>query len=161
MLSSDTLQTARLVLSPLEVTDASEMVGVLSDPDLYAFTGGEPPTLDGLEEQYRHQVAGSPRPEEGWHNWILRFGGVAVGFVQATVVGETAELAWVVGLRWQRRGFASEASLAVGDWLRDQGVVTLTAHIHPEHQASMVVATRLGLRPTDQFDDEGEQMWTT
>lgn len=161
MPSSDTLKTARLVLSSLEVTDASEMVGVLSDPDLYAFTGGEPPTLDGLEEQYRHQVAGSPRPGEDWHNWILRFGGAAVGFVQATVVGETAELAWVVGLRWQRQGFASEATLAMRDWLRDRGVVRLTAHIHPDHQASIAVATRLGLRPTDQFDDEGEQMWTS
>ncbi|HSJ33885.1 MAG TPA: GNAT family N-acetyltransferase [Acidimicrobiia bacterium] len=150
-----------MVLPPLEVTDASEMVGVLSDPDLYTFTGGEPPTLDGLEDQYRHLVAGSPRPGEDWHNWILRFGEVAVGFVQATVLGETAELAWVVGLRWQQRGFASEASLAVGDWLRDQGVVRLTAHIHPEHQASMAVATRLGLRPTDEFDAEGEQKWTS
>lgn len=161
MLLPDTPLTARLVLSPLEVTDASEMVGVLSDPRLYEFTGGEPPTLDGLEERYRHQVAGSPHPGESWHNWILRFDGVAVGFVQATVVGETADLAWVVGVQWQRQGFASEASLAMRDWLRDRGVVRLTAHIHPEHVASMAVATRLGLRPTDQLDDEGEQVWTT
>lgn len=161
MLLPDTPLTARLVLSPLEVTDASEMVGVLSDPRLYEFTGGEPPTLDGLEERYRHQVVGSPHPGESWHNWILRFDGVAVGFVQATVVGETADLAWVVGVQWQRQGFASEASLAMRDWLRDRGVVRLTAHIHPEHVASMAVATRLGLRPTDQLDDEGEQVWTT
>ncbi|MFN2346366.1 MAG: GNAT family N-acetyltransferase [Dermatophilaceae bacterium] len=157
----DTLHTPRLVLSPLEVTHASEMAAVLSGAGLYEYTGGEPPTVDRLEDQYRHQVAGSPRRGESWHNWILRFNGVAIGFLQATVVGETADLAWVVGVPWQRQGFASEASLAVRDWLTERGVVRLTAHIHPEHLASISVATRLGLRATDQLDDDGERVWSS
>lgn len=161
MFSTDPLHTERLTLSPLEVTDASEMVGVLSDPLLYEFTGGEPPTLDRLEERYRHQVAGSPRRGETWHNWILRFDGAAVGFVQATVRGDTADLAWVVGTPWQRRGLASEASIAMRNWLTERGVVRFTAHIHPKHVASNAVAARLGLRPTEQFDDDGERVWTS
>lgn len=161
MFSTDPLQTERLALSPLEVTDAVEMVGVLSDPLLYEFTGGEPPTLDRLEEQYRYQVAGSPHRAETWHNWILRFDGAAVGFVQATVRGETADLAWVVGVPWQRRGFGGEASVAMRNWLTERGVVRFTAHIHPEHVASISVAIRLGLRPTEQFDADGERVWTS
>ena len=63
-----TLRTERLELMALEAADALEMVGVLADLDLYAFTGGEPPSLERLEARYRAQVAGSPRPGEDWHN---------------------------------------------------------------------------------------------
>lgn len=43
-----TIETDRLVLTPLREDDADEMVKVLASPDLYVFTGGEPPTLDDL-----------------------------------------------------------------------------------------------------------------
>ncbi|MGH8945870.1 MAG: GNAT family N-acetyltransferase [Acidimicrobiia bacterium] len=93
MSTTETVRTSRLVLTPLDAADAAEMVAVLSDPGLYAFTGGEPPTLYQLEELYRHQSAGSPDDGETWHNWILRLDGAAIGYVQATVKGENADLA--------------------------------------------------------------------
>jgi RimJ/RimL family protein N-acetyltransferase len=157
---TEPLRTSRLTLTPLAVTDANEMVGVLSDPALYTFTGGVPPTLVQLEERYRCQSAGSPHGGEIWHNWILRLDGTAIGFVQATVTGDTADLAWVVGTPWQGSGFATEAAQAIRDWLADHGAARFSAHIHPEHHASGAVATRLGLRPTGQVDDEGEMVWS-
>jgi hypothetical protein len=44
-----------------------------------------------------------------WHNWIVRSRttGSAVGYVQATVTGDTADVAWLVGVRWQRQVVAS------------------------------------------------------
>jgi hypothetical protein len=39
------LHTHRLVLTPLQVANAAEIVDVLADPELYAFTGANPPTL--------------------------------------------------------------------------------------------------------------------
>jgi len=159
MSSTEPLRTARLTLTPLDVPDAVEMVGVLFDPTIYGFAGGEPPSFDQLEEQYRFQVAGSPRDGEIWHNWVIRLDGVAIGFVQATVTGEVAELAWVVGSSWQGRGYASEGSAAMRDWLAEQGVIHFSAHIHPDHLASNAVAARLGLNPTGLLDDEGESIW--
>jgi len=135
------------------------MVEVLSDPDLYIFTGGEPPTLGGLEERYRFQVEGSPREDEVWHNWIVRHDGVAIGYVQATVTGEDAELAWVVGTQWQGRGFAREAAAAMKRWLADEGALNFSAHIHPDHHASAGVAIDLGLHPSGQLDEDGEMIW--
>jgi ammonia channel protein AmtB len=69
-----------------------------------------------------------------------------------------ALLAWVIGVEWQKQGFASEAVLALVEWLRAQGVSGVAAHIHPAHVASGAVAARAGLEPTE---DEvgGEQVW--
>lgn len=153
----------RISLTPLTVADADEMVDVLSGERLYTFTGGSAPTLDGLRARYTRQVAGrSPDGLEEWRNWIVRRGhdGQAVGYVQATITeqGRRAEIAWVIGLAWQRRGYATQAAPALVAWLFDRGVEQVVAHIHPDHAASAAVAAKAGLSPTDQFDD-GERLW--
>ncbi|KAB1108321.1 GNAT family N-acetyltransferase [Micromonospora aurantiaca] len=119
----------------------------------------------------------------------LRDGGRLTGFVQATVTeahgpvtdaatagaravghrhldeaapaaaGPVAEIAWVVGTRWQGRGIATEAARGMVGWLGRRGVRTLMAHIHPDHRASAAVATACGLAPTDVWQD-GEVRWT-
>ena len=104
----------------------------------------------------------SPDGREVWHSWIVREreSGAAIGFVQATV-GATAgsslasvdtadtpydgrtsaELAWVIGVPWQGRGYATEAATAVRDAVRGPGSVTgddvalVHAHIAPGHVA--------------------------
>ena len=157
------LATPRLALVPLRVDDAEEMAAVLGAPSLYAFTGGDPPTVAELRERYAAQVAGSPDDDEAWRNWIVREEtdggpGTAVGYVQATVTGDTADVAWVIGEPWQGRGYASEAAQAMVGWLGTHGVRTVTAHIHPEHDASAAVADRVGLKPTLTVED-GERLW--
>lgn len=160
------MTTERLSLTPLAVGDADEMVGVLGDGRLHEFIGGSPATLDELRERYRRMVAGPEDPTELWRNWVVRTldGGTAVGTVQATVtVGpggrRTAEVAWVVGVPWQGRGYATEAAGALVDWLRGHGVAEVTAHVHPDHHASAAVARGAGLHPTAEHDD-GEVLWT-
>ena len=106
MVGTGVIRTARLTLTPLDQLDAVPMVGVLADPALYTFTGGDPPTVEELTERYRFQSSGSPRDTETWHNWIIRLDGNAIGQVQATVIGDAADLAWIVGIRWQGRGYA-------------------------------------------------------
>lgn len=155
------LQTDRLHLTPLQVEDAVEMVSVLADPELYGFTSDSPPSLEVLEHRYRAQVIGPPKRDEVWHNWILRLAGpeTAIGFVQATVIGDSAELAWVVGIAWQGQGYAVEGAKAIRDWLTAVGTTQFTAHIHPDHVASGRVATGIGLRHTDEVDTDGEVIW--
>ena len=152
-------------LSPLAVSDAEEMTAVLSGGELYAFTGGQPPTLDELRDRYARQVAGWPADgSQEWRNWIIRRNedGQAVGYVQATITdaGNRAEVAWVVGLAWQGQGHARDAARALVAWLDARGVTTVQAHIHPDNAASAAVARSAGLQPTGQIED-GEQLWST
>jgi RimJ/RimL family protein N-acetyltransferase len=156
------LRGGRVVLEPLRVGHAVEMVDVLSDAGTYEFTGGSPPGRDELERRYARQVAGSGDPDETWHTWVVRLGddGPAVGYVQATVGPDdgVAELAWVVGPPWQGRGIAREAAGLVLEHVRGLGVRRVLAHVHPEHTASQRVAAALGLHPTAQQVD-GEVEW--
>jgi RimJ/RimL family protein N-acetyltransferase len=155
-----TFHTARLAALPLRVEYAAEMAKVLADPNLYTFIGGEPPTVEELESRYRRQLAGPGSTDEYWLNWVIQYDGQLVGYVQSTVTGGTAEIAWVVGTDWQGRGFAKEAALGLVAWLDEQGVERIIAHVHPDHAASAAVTKAAGLTRTDQLDD-GEYLWTT
>ncbi len=163
---AERIATERLRLEPLRPGHADEMTAVLADPELYVFTGGEPPSRVELARRYERQARGaSPDGEQGWLNWVLRLrsAGRLAGFVQATVTasdaGLAADLAWVVGARDQGQGLAGEAAAAAAAWLRDAGVVTLTAHVGPANVPSAAVARRLGLAPGPVLDD-GETLWT-
>jgi RimJ/RimL family protein N-acetyltransferase len=148
----------------LRLEDAEEMVDVLASPALYAFTGGEPPTLEDLRRRYAAMVVGhSPELRQDWLNWVVRLkddAGTAVGTVQATVERDdgSAEVAWVIGAEGQGRGYGSEAAAALVHALVAAGTPRVIAHVHPEHLASEGVARHCGLSPTDEFH-EGERRW--
>jgi RimJ/RimL family protein N-acetyltransferase len=154
--------TERLELWPLAMSDADEMVAVLADEALYEFTGGEAPTREVLQQRYHRQLEGPTRVDEYWLNWITRTKANqrAVGFTQATVVGHSADVAWLVGIKDQRLGIATEAALAVSDWLASIGIEHLHAHIHQLHTGSQAVAIRLGMHRTGELDQEDEEIWT-
>jgi RimJ/RimL family protein N-acetyltransferase len=163
-IAAQTITTRRLDLLPLLVEHAAEMATVLSDPALHTFTGGTPDTPQALRARYQRMTAGSPDPAVSWLNWVIRLRdtGCLTGTVQATISpsdhGHIAEIAWVVGTPWQGRGIAREAAQGLVDWLSQQSIPTLIAHIHPEHRASAAVATAAGLTPTDEWH-EGEVRW--
>jgi RimJ/RimL family protein N-acetyltransferase len=145
--------------------DAEELQPVLDDPALHEFIGGEPATLPELQRRFDAMAAGSGRAGEQWLNWVVRLsdGGNAIGTVQATVIAADpatteALVAWVIGTGFQGRGYASEAAAALVEWLRQHGVDSVAAHIHPDHAASGAVAARAGLAPTDRVVD-GEIEW--
>jgi RimJ/RimL family protein N-acetyltransferase len=163
-IAADLIPASRLDLVPLRAEHATEMAAVLADPDLYTFTGGSPPTALALRARYDRWLAGSADPAVSWCNWVIRLHSPAclAGTVQATIStgGDqpAAEVAWVVGTRWQGRGIATEAARALIAWLRRQSVRTVVAHVHPGHDASAAVAAAAGLAPTGRWQD-GERRW--
>lgn len=154
------LTTERLSLTPLVLADADEMVDVLADPALGAFTGDEPPALDELRRRYAIlEGRRDPGSDATWLNWIVRIDGEAIGYVQATVRASEAFLAWLIAVPHQSRGFATEAAGAVAAWLaRELGVSELRATIRDDHIASRGVARGIGLAPTEGWID-GERVW--
>ncbi|WP_104190998.1 GNAT family N-acetyltransferase [Cryobacterium sp. Y82] len=157
--------TVRLLLEPLSVGHAASMIEVLAEPSLYEYTGGEIPSLKLLEKRFAAQAVGhSVDGSQWWLNWVVieqDIGG-PVGYVQATVEDDgsrlVADIAWVASPNWQGRGIASEAAQAMVAWLRSHGVRRLTAHIHPDYQASMKVAQNQALHATSSKKD-GETRW--
>lgn len=150
--------TARLALVPLRIEYAGEMAGVLAGPELYTFTGGEPPTTEKLAARYERQLEGPGDVDESWLNWVISLEGTLIGYVQATASGGQAEIAWVVGTAWQSHGYAKEAARGLVTWLQGEGVHRIVAHVHPDHAASASVAASAGLTRTDHLHD-GEHRW--
>jgi RimJ/RimL family protein N-acetyltransferase len=164
-IAAQVVHSQRLDLEPLRPDHADEMAPLLDDAGLHAFIGGEPASLDDLRARYTRQAVGhSPDGTQRWLNWVVRLrdGGAPVGTTQATVTEPdgvvTAEVAWVVASAHQGRGYAVESARAMVEWLREQRVEVVVAHVHPEHQASMGVARAIGLAPTDVVVD-GEVRW--
>lgn len=150
-----------LTLRPLSIDDAEVMETVLADPALYVFIGGEPPSAEELRRRYAIQTRGhSADHTEKWVNEIVLLDQRPVGYVQATITADdqTAEIAWVIGAPWQRRGFAGRAAALLVHDLAARGTHRLIAHIHPDNAASQRIATRLGMSPTDVVVDD-EVRW--
>ena len=83
-----------------------------------------------------------------------------VAHLAATVQGSLAWLAWIVGVDHQRRGYATEAALAIVDDLAKHGISAFSASIRESHAASEGVARDLGMLVTDEVID-GERVWRT
>jgi RimJ/RimL family protein N-acetyltransferase len=155
--SARLIQTERLDLETLRVEHAQEAAALLNDTRLHTFTGGSPATLDELAARYVRLSAGqSPHGSQAWLNWLVRDRSIGqiVGTVQATVERSVpdrleAELAWVIGVPHQHKGYGRDAAFAMATWLREHGVAVLRAHIHPSHEASAAIARALGMAATD------------
>lgn len=166
-ITAEFVSARRLDLVPLRVGHATEMATVLADPDLYAFTGGSPPTGQQLRARYQRWIAGSADPAVSWCNWVIQLHGQAclAGTVQATISAgagpgdPAAEVAWIVGTSWQGQGIGTEAARALIAWLERRSVRHVFAHIHPGHHASAGVAAAAGLTPTGHWQD-GELEWS-
>ena len=162
-ITAEPVTSRRLTLVPLSAGHADEMAAVLTDPELYAFMGGSPPTRRELRARYERWIAGSPDPAVSWCNWVIRLHdpGCLAGTVQATISSgdePAAEVAWVVGTPWQGQGIATEAARALVAWLGRQSITAVIARIHPGHHASAAIAAAAGLAPTGQVQD-GETEW--
>ena len=121
--------------------------------------------MPDLRKRYQRQVRGrSPDGSQRWLNWVVRKreDQQALGTVQATVTHEagarSAEVAWVVAAPHQGHGYAQEAAQVMVTWLRNQGVGTVVAHVHPDNRASQKVAAAVGLTATAIVVD-GEVRW--
>lgn len=146
----DTLNTDRLALEPLVARHAGELFEVLSDPDLYQYLDyGPPASVEYLRDVYEGlESRVSPDGSQLWLNWAVRPQGEgSVGFVQATVVGADAWVAYVIARGAWGRGYATEAVRAVIDHLRSAcGVTRFLATTEAENGRSIRLLERLGFR---------------
>jgi len=105
---------------------------VLSEPSLHSFLDSGPPSsVAELSERYaRLEARVSPDGSQLWLNWVLVLPGHGpIGFVQATVVGSTAWIAYLVARPHWSRGYAVEATGA------------MLGHVASTHKVSLFRAT--------------------
>lgn len=154
----------RVTLTLVDVCHAGEMYPILADPSLHHFTGGEPPANLAAVQQWFAALAKRESPDgaQRWLTWIVRLAtdDTAIGYVQATITGEHAEIAWLIGTHWQGQGYAREATGLLMEWLAETAVKQVSANIHPHHRVSQRVAEHIGLARSGAWH-EGEETWVS
>lgn len=136
-----------LVLEPQVAAHAPALFAILNQPGVYDFLGEEPPAS---LEAWTQRLAGleSRRPPDGsehWLNWAVVHRGEVVGFVQATVSGDAAMIAYVLGSAHWGAGLAAAATtLMLGELKSGYGVRIASATVHARNARSIRLLQRLG-----------------
>ncbi len=147
------IDTPRFVLRPLVEADAPALLELrewLNAGDLDAVRA----RLRGWESRT------SPDGSERWLNWlIVDRDDDAAGWVQATVRGGAAEVAYAVVPQRRGQGVAVEAVTALTAWLHERaGARVVEAHVADDNLASQAVARGAGFLRTDRTH-AGEAVW--
>ena len=148
------IKTERLTLEPVLISHAKEMAILLKDPELYDFVPQDPPEVSNLRKTYEvWSKRISPSRDELWFNWVARLNATnkAVGHFQAGVKSNSeSNVAYTVGLRYQRQGFATEALKSILAFLNStMGVKTVKAWIDTRNKASIDLVKKIGMVQVD------------
>jgi recombination protein RecA len=143
------LQTARLLIRGLEITDLDSLYAICGDPLVMRFVGNNQPLsleqtrlwIETAQSTYPHNY-GCLAVLEQQSNRLVGYCGLVVG-------EDTNEIELIYGFAtdvWGQ-GYALEAARAILDY----GCIhfpTIHATADPENHASLHILTRLGFRPT-------------
>ena len=148
----ETVETERLRLRPLEMSDSDALHALQSDPDMMRFFGGPyvwAQTVTWLEWHV------AMWEQEGYSHWAaeLKDDVSLIGWIGLTKVWEPEELrpatevGWFVDKRLWGQGIATEGarrSLTFG--FDDMGLDRIIARYNPENVASGRVMEKVGMR---------------
>jgi RimJ/RimL family protein N-acetyltransferase len=135
-------------MSRMSVDDAMGIHTALSSPEVGRYLGGaDVGDLDDVRRRIEHVLVGPVDADEEWLNFTVRtLDGTIIGRLEATLHGEWAEVAWVLGHAWWGMGIGTEAGTWLVEHLRDEfGVGEVWATVHPDNAASIALMRRLGM----------------
>jgi [ribosomal protein S5]-alanine N-acetyltransferase len=145
------LETARLVLRPLELGDAEQVQRIFPHWEIVRFLNDRVPwpfPADGVETHYREVVMPAMARGEEWH-WSLRLksdpeqliGGISLR------KQESHNRGFWLGLKWQGMGLMSEAVEVVTDyWFDELGFSLLRVPKAVANVASRRISEKTGMR---------------
>jgi [ribosomal protein S5]-alanine N-acetyltransferase len=146
-----TLETPRLLLSPLALADAEQIQRIFPQWEIVRYLAARVPwpyPPDGADKFIRDIVLPAMERGEAWH-WTLR-----LKTEPAQIIGsidlrakENDNRGFWLGLRWQGQGLMSEASEAVTDfWFETLKFPVLRAPKAIQNVASRRISERQGMR---------------
>jgi RimJ/RimL family protein N-acetyltransferase len=142
------LETARLRLRPITLTDEEDLFRLFSDPEVYRWIGGPRPREASVAAV---QAAMAHWRQKGHGIWVLaeratgRFVG-RCGLRRLDDIGET-ELLYTLNKEFWGKGLATEASVAALDFaFGPAGLRRVVALALPENRASRRVMEKVGMR---------------
>jgi [ribosomal protein S5]-alanine N-acetyltransferase len=162
------IETSRLLLRPFAPSDASDLYEYLSDPVTYLFEPGEPVSLEEVQKLATQRAAGN-----AFWAVILKQENKLIGhlYFEALQPREwmTWELGYIFNPKYQRQGYASEASAVLVEYaFSEYHAHRIMARCNPENVASWKLLEKTGFRREGHFrkcaffrrDADGQPIWT-
>jgi RimJ/RimL family protein N-acetyltransferase len=142
------VRTERLVMEPIAHAHAAGLVEALAHPEVATYLE-EPDATTVAAMHARIDRIATPPAGEWWLNFAMLRDGVVIGRLEATSYGAWAEIAYLVGPAYQRRGYAREGVRWLVEHLRGLGVREVWAAVHPGNARSIALLEAVGFSPAD------------
>jgi RimJ/RimL family protein N-acetyltransferase len=145
------LETVRLWLRPLELSDAEQAQPLFAQWDVVKHLSNKVPwpfPPDGVNTFYRDVALPQAERGEAWH-WTLRLKSRPDQMIGAISLqqGDEINRGFWLGLPWQGQGLMSEASDAVTDyWFETLGFPLLRVPKAADNMASRRISQKQGMR---------------
>jgi ribosomal-protein-alanine N-acetyltransferase len=145
------LETERLLLRPLDITDADQVQALFPHWEIVRYLTNQVPwpyPADGVFTFYRDVALPQVERGEAWH-WTLRLRthpGRIIGGISLMTQQNNNRGFWI-GLPWQRQGFMREAcEVITGYWFESLGFSVLRVPKARDNVASRRISEKQGMR---------------
>ena len=168
------IETSRLLLRPMRVDDASDLLEYQSNPDIVRYIPWPEGNAETVKKHIERTLAHSKELplDEGDYLvlvWELKDSGKVIGQSNISMQSKEhlrGEVGWVTHQDYQRQGFAFEASKAMLKFgFEVMGLHRIVAEMDTRVPASAAVAQKLGMRKeaelkeVEYFKGEWCDMW--
>ena len=154
------LNTDRLRLEPQVETHTDGLMCALESPQTHEFIPGDPPTdrEKFMDRMKKLESRISPDGLQRWLNWTVFSGLEVIGTVQADATDSTssASIAYMFHPNSWGKGFAFEATDAMLEHLKSQGISSFKAWTDTRNLASHKLLERLGFTKTEEIKNADE-----
>jgi len=159
-----TIETERLILRPMEITDIDAMLRIFTDPLVIASFGIPPFERHQMERWVKRNLSHQNEYGYGLFSAILKSNGLLIGdcgLEQMDVEGEkVAELGYDFHSDYWHQGLATEAAKAVCEYaFNELNLPRLISLIRVGNDASRRVAERLDMTLISEFTRYGTRYW--
>ena len=155
------LQTERLVLRPLEMSDLQAVHEYASDEENTRYMIFLPNrTINETIDFLSYATNEWKKDEPNGYEFAIVLNGTQIGAISITCdeTKENAEFGWILNKKYQKNGYALEAALAIKDFaIKTLKVKKLTAHCDSRNVPSYRLMEKIGMT---RISDDGIRQYT-
>ena len=158
------LETSRLILRAMQVTDLDDLLLIFSDPKVMAAFNAEPFDRAQMAQWLQRNLDHQARYGYGLFSVILKTDRTLVGDCGLELMevdnAQVAELGYDFRSDYWNQGLATEAATAVRDYaFRTLNLSHLISLIRVGNRASQRVAEKIGMQRLSEFTRYGQPYW--
>ena len=164
MISNLPIETLRLTLRLMELSDLDDLLHIFGDPKVMASFDAEPFNREQMERWLQRNLAHQKTYGYGLFSVILKSDHTLIGdcgLEHMEIGGESAtELGYDFRSDYWNQGYATEAASAVRDYaFKVLSLPSLISLIRVGNQASKRVSEKIGMKLIDEITVNGVRYW--